>query len=63
MYLVWENSVKNNLIGMYFSAMHVFYIFCPDLFPNKSLTIIVFNLKPSMLPIVTKFIALKFVFW
>ena len=45
-YFIWENSVKNNLIGIYFRVTHVLYIFFLELF-------VMFDQKPTMLPIVT----------
>ena len=30
-YFIWESSVKNNLLGTYFSVMQVFYIFVLEL--------------------------------
>ena len=38
-----QNSAKNNLIGICFSVMHVFYIFCFELLASKSLAIAVFD--------------------
>ena len=46
---ILENSGKNHIIGIYFSVIHIFHIFCCEysyfssIFPNECLTIAVFD--------------------
>ena len=49
-YISYE-KILWKIIDIYFSVMHVFYIFCLDLF-------VVFDQRPSMLPIVTNFVVI-----